>query len=204
MLDQIGTAHMTQGSSAFFTTDRFGCPNSALALNGGWTQVLSGIYFDTLEFTISVWVYPQQLSNGARVIDFGNGQSLDNIFLAISQLFSSPNFQIYNGTTRVVPLYGPSSKRFALCQWQLLTVTFNSKINSSIIYINGQSIASSNKNYNPPNINRTKCYIGKSNWASDGYSWSYLDDLRFYNKCLNQSEILILVNNSSEYIYFYF
>jgi len=56
MFDVIDVAHMTQGSSTYFTTDRFGNANAALALNGGWTQVPSGIYFDTPEFTISVWI----------------------------------------------------------------------------------------------------------------------------------------------------
>ena len=55
MLDQIGMAHMTQGILTKFVEDRFCNPNSALALNGGWTQVPPGVYFDTPEFTI--WVY---------------------------------------------------------------------------------------------------------------------------------------------------
>ena len=61
MLDTIGNSNMIQGDLTSFTLDRFGCPNAALALNGGWTQVPSGIYFNTPEFSISVWVYPQQV-----------------------------------------------------------------------------------------------------------------------------------------------
>jgi hypothetical protein len=45
MNDEIGTAHMTQGSDTYFTLDRFEYENSALALNGGWTQVASGVFF---------------------------------------------------------------------------------------------------------------------------------------------------------------
>ena len=47
MLDQIGSAHMTQESLTTFTSDRFGNPNSALALNSSWTQVPQGVYFNT-------------------------------------------------------------------------------------------------------------------------------------------------------------
>jgi hypothetical protein len=64
---------MTQGNATYFTLDRFGNQNSALALNGGWTHVPPGIYFDTPEFTISVLVYPQQAGYNSKVIDFGNG-----------------------------------------------------------------------------------------------------------------------------------
>ena len=78
---------MTQGSFTSFISDRFGCTTSALALNGGWTQVPSGIYFNTPEFTISVWVYPHIVSYYARVIYFGNGASLDNIALNFLENF---------------------------------------------------------------------------------------------------------------------
>ena len=34
---------MKQGALTSFTSDRFGNANSALALNGGWAQVPSGV-----------------------------------------------------------------------------------------------------------------------------------------------------------------
>ena len=70
MQDVIGSAHMTQGSNTTFTSDRFGNPNSALALNTGYTIVPSGVYFNTPSFTISVWVYPKGVKYHARIIDF--------------------------------------------------------------------------------------------------------------------------------------
>ncbi len=53
-----------------------------------------------------------------------------------------------------------------------------------------------------PNINRISNLIGKSNMGGgDGYSSSYIDDLRFYNKSLTQSELLKIMNlNTSKYI----
>jgi hypothetical protein len=62
------------------------------------------------------------------------------------------------------------------------------------------------KNYTQSAIlSRTKCFIGKSNWASDGYTSSHLDDLRFYNKSLNQDEVVELMNQykPSKKIFFY-
>ena len=75
---------MTQGSLTTFVPDRFGNPNSALNLNGGWTQVPAGNYFNTPAFTISAWVYPQQVGLYARVIDFGDGPGPENVILAIA------------------------------------------------------------------------------------------------------------------------
>ena len=84
MNDLIGSSHMIQGNLTSFIEDRFGCLNSSLALNGGWIQVPSGIYFDSPEFTISVWVYPMNVGYFSRIIDFGVGANADNILLTLS------------------------------------------------------------------------------------------------------------------------
>jgi hypothetical protein len=61
---------MSEGSSTSFTSDRFGHVNSALALNGGYTQVPAGYYFNTPQFSISLWAYPSQVVSWARIFDF--------------------------------------------------------------------------------------------------------------------------------------
>ena len=191
MNDEIGTAHMTQGSLTSFVSDRFGNANSALALNGGWTQVPSGVYFDSTAFSISVWVYPQQVSSYSRIIDFGNGQSSDNILFALSNGNTlQPYFYFFNGS---ITLFSTTSKQnLTLNEWQFLTATFNSTHLS--IYLNAKLTACPYNKKTLSYVLRTKCYIGKSNWAGDGYSYSILDDLRFYNKSLSQTEILDLMN----------
>jgi hypothetical protein len=193
MRDVIGSAHMTQGNFTSFTMDRFGNINSALALNGGWTQVPSGVYLNTPEFTISVWIYPSGVGHWSRLIDFGNGQS-DNIILSLSHGSSlQPYFEFYSGSNNV--FHTISSKLIIINQWQFLTATFNGT--NSTIYLNGTKIADSNaKSFTRPfNLSRSNCYIGKSNWPDNQYSSSYLDDLRFHNKSLNQEEINELMNS---------
>jgi len=200
MNDHIGSAHMTQGNLTTFTLDRFGNNNSALALNGGWTQVPAGIYFDTPEFTISAWVYPQQVGSWARLIDFVRDTSQDIIVLTLD----SNNH--YCPSAFIGPL-NLEIKASSLCltssQWQLLTATFDGQTFS--IYINGSlsvsGIKSSTFSQLPP-INRTLNYVGKSNLYGDGYSFSYVDDLRFYKKSLTQQEIvdLMMMNDVSNAI----
>jgi arabinan endo-1,5-alpha-L-arabinosidase len=191
MLDEIDSAHMTQGSLSSFAKDRFGCPNSSLALNGGWTQVPPGIYFDTQELTITVWIYPQQFGVWARVIDFGNGPNSNNIVI---HQYSTPVFVIFSNT--IIVNQAVSAISLQTNKWQFLAVTLN--FNSSRIYIDGQLTINLNKQYTLQISNRTNCFIGKSNWAGDGYSYSYLDDLRFYNKSLSQEEILELMNYENQ------
>ncbi len=193
MRDVIGSADMTQGSSTSFVADRFGNVNSALALNGGWTQAPPGVYFNSPEFTISVWVNPSNVGDSSRIIDFGNGQASDNIILTLSNLnYSQPLFLFFLGSNNVFT--ATSSKLITQNQWQFLTATFNGTM--ARVYLNGTLVGESNtQSYIQPfNLWRNSCYIGKSNWAPDGYSHSYLDDLRLYNKSLTHEEILESMN----------
>jgi hypothetical protein len=80
-------------------------------------------------------------------------------------------------------------------EWQLLTLTFNGTYLK--MYKNGKIIMNTSASSNSNGINRTKCFIGKSNWASNGFSKSYLDDLRFYSKSLTHEEILQLMNTNN-------
>ena len=195
MNDLIGSTDMQQGQLTTFISDRFGCPNSALNLNGGYTYIQSGIYFDTPQFTISVWIYPQSVGLWSRVIDFSNGLHLDSIVLAQdSGLNLLPAVNIYSGSTNIEHV--TSSTPLVLNQWQLLTATFDGSLLT--IYINGiikNSFSSVNTLQIVTRYNNT---IGKSIDPNNGYSFSYLDDLRFYNKSLTQSEIIQLMNSNSK------
>ena len=92
-----------------------------------------------------------------------------------------------------------SSQTIAPSQWQFLVATFDGT--NSNIYLNGQLVASAAYSYNLTALFRSNCFIGKSNW-DDGYSWSYLDDLRFFNKSLSQVQILDLMNQNETCKYF--
>ncbi len=199
MLDQIGSAHMKQGALTSFTTDRFGNANSALALNSGWTQVPSGVYFNTPQFTISVWVYPQQVGYWSRVIDFGNGPNQDNVLMSLSNGNSLQPYIAISPPTGQLPA-AISSQKLVMNQWQFLVTTFNG-INFRV-YLNGQLTASLDYSYTMKTLTRSNCFIGKSNYASDGVSSSFLDDLRFYNKSLTQTEIQQLMNQVCKKFFF--
>jgi len=193
MLDQIGSSHMSQGSLTTFASDRFGNANSALALNGGWTQVPSGVYFDTLEFTVAFWVYPQTVGSYARVFDFSNGAPSDNVLLCLdSGGNNKPFFQINQGAT-VLP--GVSSTvALVQNQWQHLAASFDGF--TLRIFVNGIQTASLALTYTlPSTLVRTVNDFGLGPFG-DGISSSYLDDIRFYNKSLSQAELLGLINQN--------
>jgi hypothetical protein len=200
MKDVVGGDDMTQGSLTSFAADRFGNVNSALALNGGWTQVPPGIYFNTPEFTITVWAYPSQIGTAARIIDFGNGELNDNILFSFSYYDTSrylnPYFEIFDGTYYYPKISLTSLQKLALNQWQFFAVTFDGT--NANIYLNGQQVVGLSQSYNLKTLTRSNCYIGKSAWSSNGYSNSYLDDLAFFNKSLTQDVIIQLMNETSK------
>ena len=64
------------------------------------------------------------------------------------------------------------------------------------VYINGTLTVTTQRSFTLPTLSRNLNYIGKSNWAGDGYSYSYLDDLRFYNKSLTQTDLTEIMNQN--------
>jgi hypothetical protein len=204
MKDVVGRADMEQVSPITFATDRFGNSNSSLNLNGGSTRIPGGVYFDSREFTISVWVYPKGVKYHSRIIDFSPVlNSYENRIILVFD--NAPNIQNLNyepalfifdnkSTTAARAI---SSKPLINEKWQFLTITFNGT--ASYIYIDGcisQSTTYVNY-YILPTVFRNYTYIGKGS-----ESYSYLDDLRFYNKSLSKSEIFDLMcdNQTSKFI----
>jgi hypothetical protein len=188
MTDLIGMAHMTQGEKTTFTSDRFGNANSALALNGGWTQVPPGIYFNSPEFTITVWVYIQVCTDceKLRIIDFSNGRENEDQFYFGLMIYS---YDIFKPYFFFLPGYVQSVSTLTMNEWQFLSVTYNGSIMR--IYKNGRIILERTMSISLSRINRTNCFIGKSymDMDRDGYSRFNLDELKFYIKGLTEFDI---------------
>ena len=202
-----------------FTSDRFSNANSALALELAYASIPSGVFFDTPELTITVWVNPyfawnilrftitNSVYESARIIDFGIGAANSNIVLAldstssVSSPFNNPQacsaayptFIIYDGTSNKSSV--TSNKPLSENKWHHLAATFNGITLN--LYMNGTIVGTQSLNYlMPKSLMRSLNYVGKSNWAGDGYSLAHLDDLRFYNKSLNQMDIQAIMQET--------
>ena len=148
-----------------------------------------GVYFNG-PFTTSVWVNAKSYSAYARVFDFSvNGQDSDNIVLALFK--DTPSLSLFSialGSSTFSFLY--CNLALVLNEWTHLAVTFDGS--QIIFYYNGTFCSSSLQNQ-PNNVTRNINYIGKSNWP-DASANAVYDELRIYNRALNQSEILALMN----------
>jgi hypothetical protein len=132
----------------------------------------------------------------AAIVDFGNGAGVDNIIFGLTVGSNlRPYLLIYSGSSGSV--YAESSQVLTNEQWQFFTATFDGT--SARVYLNGTLMGSSSFSFSTlASIQRSNCYIGKSAWSGDGYSSSYLDDLRFFNKSLTQTEIVQLMTMLSQ------
>jgi hypothetical protein len=145
-----------------------------------------GVYFTGGPYTVTAWVKMIQANYQSRLFDFGNGQTSDNVFLAISHDTSSkPYLKIFNGTVASSDLL--SSSILTLGAWTHLASVFDGS--RVLIYLNGTLVLNQLVNVFPRNIVRQKCFVGKSNSFTDQDANAYFDEIKIYNRNLSNQEI---------------
>ena len=174
---------MTQGEKTYVT----GSLAASLSLNAGFAVLPPDVYFNSA-FTITVWVYANKITKHSLVLDIAVGGANNNVLLGLSENDSlKPYFQIFKGT---VMSHVVSTKALKQKAWSFLVASFDGS--NSRIYINGvQTIKG--VSVAPENVTRGSNFIGKGNWANNGPSYSYLDELRIYNRALSEYEISLLM-----------
>jgi len=186
--DLIGTAHMYGGINATLAKDRFNNSNSALDLAYGYLQVPPGVYFYS-NFTISFWIYPRTFDPYARVFDFANGAPDNNVLLCYSgNTFGKPRFDVFQSYQRFFFL--EPSVTLVIKNWYHIAVTYNGTYS---IYINGIFQNQILSQLPPLNVIRTQNYFGKSNWAGNPLANAILDEIKIYNRSLENDEIIDLM-----------
>jgi hypothetical protein len=141
--------------------------------------------------TFSFWYNSNGSGTWARIFDFGNGSSSDNIlcspnydgnggfgFACISGGLSS-NYYVGSG-------YNDGTWRHVV--WTLTYAAAGSQTSTWTIYVNGGWVAATTNYYPSTSVTRTLSYIGKSNWA-DPYYNGVIDDFRIYNTVLTAQEV---------------
>ena len=158
--------------------------------NANYVQAKSGVYFNGGSFTIQSWVYPMQLYNWNRIIDFGNGAGSNNILLSNTYGMSgNPGLYVEGAQFQ-------SSRNLTLNAWHHVCATFDTNTRIATIYVDGQA-AGSSVVPRPVNITRNYCYIGRSNWGfGDPNFAGGMGALQIYNGFLSASEILSNYNTT--------
>jgi hypothetical protein len=134
--------------------------------------------------TIECWAKWDGFNDWSRLLDLGNGPGSDNILFANESNSSNLRFEVYqDGSTEGIT----SPVAMETNRWYHVAVTQTST-GFATIYIDGVEAASGTI-HQPLDVIRFNCYIGLSNWPSDGYFDGQIDEMRIWNVARTQSEI---------------
>ena len=187
--DIVGGAHMYGPVNAALTNDRFNNPNSAIHLNVGYYRLPSGVYFSG-DFTVTVWAYIIGITRWFRVLETGintSGTITDILcFYYTYDLTLNPGFIIWPSTN-----YLKSTTTLNLNQWN--NVAFTLKGSTASVYVNGV-LADQKIHTTPLNVIRNSNFVGGSNWPVDPLPNVIYDELRIFNRALDASEIVEIMN----------
>lgn len=189
--DVVGSNNgMSMGAT--LTTDRFGNADCAYSFDGTSDYIwVPGAPFTTYPFTISAWVYIEDISK-SYIVGLGEIGSND---LGKFSIYSTYNEGLRVGSDGAW-YYQSDSAYTSTNTWINITVTFDYD-NGAIFYINGVKY-----NYlyyiwdipgNPFPFNNTGFNIGKhTGTGSSKYMKGKIDDLGFWNRALTPAEITAL------------
>jgi hypothetical protein len=161
--------------------------------NANYAQARSAVYFTGSSFTIQSWVYPIQVLNWNRIIDFGNGAGSNNILLSNSYGQSGAPGLYIEG------VQFQANTVLTLNAWHFVCATFNASTRVATIYVDG--VPNGTRTMNAPvNVTRTLCYIGRSNWGfGDPNFRGGIGSVQIYNGYLTTDEILSNYNSTKIY-----
>ena len=191
-------------NGANISTTSFKLGSSSLSLTSASSQYASlPPYVPTANgLTFAFWYKSNGSPTWARVFDFGNGAANNNIFVAsngdglnkfaISVFYGSTENKIYLTDIN----YNDNVWRHMV--WTLTYATPNSYTSTWNLYINGVNKYNGSTNLYPSvSVTLSNCYLGRSNWANDGYYNGNIDEFRIYDSVLSDTDVTALYNDTA-------
>lgn len=132
--------------------------------------------------TISTWFNSMNTSAWQRIFDFGN--DTEHYMFLTPTNGSEMRFVVKNGGEEQIL----SAPKVSLASWHHIAVSIGES--DVTIYIDGEKAASTDKiTIRTTDFCPTRCYIGRSQYASDPILRGYIDDMRIYNYALSADEV---------------
>ena len=160
-------------------------------LGNAYGQLPAGVHFDGGSFTVESWVNVRSHQNWARLIDFGEETSPNNVVVTLSNLTDGkPGLFVFeNGVLSSVEAPDP----LPLDEWIHLAAVFNSTgaaTGTGSIYTNGVLAVTGTVN-TPANVNRPNAYVGRVNAAGFGFADARFDNLRIWSVARTPEQLAV-------------
>ena len=145
---------------------------------------------DNNGITLATWFRSSSSASSARILDFGNGESADNMILEVvnNDLWAS----LYVGSVGSnldsgIPVNDD--------QWHHVAWVI-SPSGAWTVYIDGQAAAQLASGSYPAAVSRWINYLGRSNWPTDPYFNGAIRDFRMYQKSLSSAQVALLFSST--------
>ena len=192
--DVRGSADLYGGANFTLTCDRFKKKSSAFYFTRGYVQIPPGYYLSGDRFTVSLWFQLISYKMYSALINFGNGQNIDEVDFTMvdkTNRIEMESLNSVNGVNDTQVDAGPID----LNKWY--QVTFVHKKSMGIIYINGKKDSTAPFKITE-NVFRAFNFIGKSNFPTDEEADAIIDEIKIYNKALSARQIYENFKKSSQ------
>ncbi|HIA52075.1 MAG TPA: hypothetical protein EYN91_08335 [Candidatus Melainabacteria bacterium] len=162
-----------------------GAVNGLPAVNFSGTQFLqlpAGMANFTSGMTVMAVAKPVSVSAGARIFDFGNGATSDNVTMSLPST-TGLTFSTYNGSTASS---ATASSGVTLGQFQLLEASY-SGTNTATLYQNASQLTQSTTMQTLNNLTRNNCYLGQDSAGGNRLN-GQIAELLIWNRQLTVAE----------------
>lgn len=143
-------------------------------------------------FTIEAWVYFEDNSSWARIVDIGNGAESDNVFLGRAGTSDDLALHVYRGGVRAeVHAQGVlKARRFLHIAASLTDIASDGSTGLATLYVDGVEQESQRIHTPRAAITRSRAFIGKSNWSADELFRGRMSEVRLFDRGRSAAEIL--------------
>jgi hypothetical protein len=139
---------------------------------------------------VIVW---NAFNHEARLFDCGNGQASDNIIVATVLDRGQLNWRVYQGSAAKDISSGSVVDLTLGVRYHIVTTVMGTTMRS---YINGVKMGEKTDGWEPTAMTRSTCYVGKSNWATDGYLNGTVSSLKLYSGAMTQADVSTMCANA--------
>jgi hypothetical protein len=173
--------------------------NNQLLLSAASRQYMSIDSFTTgtTGLTFATWYKSINSGTWARVFDFGNGATLDNILVAQPAVNGIFVMHVHIPGSQI-EFQPDSSYKFNTGNvWKHVAWTLDPAGSGTWkVYIDGVLVGSMGNTY-PRSVLRSNNYLGKSNWNGNAFLNGGIKDFRMYNRVLSAAEVSALFTSTN-------